>query len=109
MMRRKKCSEKIENAVLKKLVKEIKKMAGTIAELRGLIAPLQAAITADVEQDKKVVEAVNALLAKLEQSGTPEDVQDLIDQVKAATAELSSDNADVQAAIDKAVPPTPQP
>lgn len=84
-------------------------MAGTVAELRALMQPLKDAILADVEQDKKVVEAVDALIKKIEAGGTTEDVQDLIDTVKAATSELSGDNAAVQAALDKAVPPTPPP
>lgn len=107
--KRKDCFSDIEEVLLEKILKEIKKMAGTVSELRALIQPLRDAIAADVEQDKKVVEAINELLAKLEQTPQPEDVQDLIDALKEETLKLSSDNADVQTAIDKAVPPTPQP
>lgn len=82
-------------------------MAGTIQDLKDAIAPLQAAIDADVAQDEKVVEAINALLKKIEELNVPlPDLQPEIDALKAATAKLSSDNAAVQAAIDTAVPPS---
>lgn len=80
-------------------------MAGTIQDLKDAIGPLQAAIDADVAQDEKVVEAINAVLKKLEEIGTPPDLQPEIDALKAMAAKLSSDNAAVQAAIDAAVPP----
>jgi len=76
----------------------------TRQELNDALAEIQTAIDADVAQDVKVVEAINALLAALEAAGNT-DFQVEVDALKAASTKLSSDNAAVQAAIDASVPP----
>ena len=76
----------------------------TRQDLQDALSGIQSAIEADVAQDIKVVEAVNALLAKLEAAGNI-DFQVEVDALKAASLKLGSDNAIVQAAIDAAVPP----
>lgn len=105
---------------LEKTIKEIKKMAQSLEELRATITRIATAVTAntaaveaDVEQTAKVVEAVEALIKKIEESGTTDFTAE-VEALSAATAEmegttskLAADNAVVQAAIDKAVPPTP--
>ncbi len=85
------------------LKKEIIKMAKTLAEVMTAITELGTAIDADVEQDKVVVTAVNALIEKLK--NIPPGTVDLtaeVDAVLAATSKLSADNAAVQAALDSA-------
>lgn len=98
----------VQGKLLKKLTKEIKNMAATLQELKDAILDIGVKVDADFEQDKKVVEAINALIKKIEESGT-QDFQAEVDALKAAGEKLASDNAAVQAAIDSAVPPTPQP
>lgn len=76
----------------------------TKQDLTDAITAIQTSIDADVAQDIKVVEAINALIKKLEEGST--DFQVEVDALKAASAKLGSDNAAVQAAIDAAVPPS---
>lgn len=83
-------------------------MAKTREELGAEIAALAAAVDADVEQTTKVIEAVNALIKKIEESGNTDFTAE-VEALSAATVKLSSDNATVQEAIDKAVPPVPAP
>ena len=77
-------------------------MAVTIEELRAAITDISAKVDADVAQDVKVVEAINALIAKI---GAGQDFTAELAALQAAGNKLSSDNAAVQAAIDAAVPP----
>lgn len=81
-------------------------MAQSIAELKAAIAVIGDAVEADVAQDLKVVEAINALIAKIEALGNP-DLTAEVEALSAVAAKLAGDNANVQAAIDAAVPPTP--
>jgi methyl-accepting chemotaxis protein len=91
--------------LLKQNTKEIKKMASTLEDLKNAIAEIGTAVDADIEQTTKVVEAVNALIKKIEDMGQATDFQAEVDALKAATAKLASDNAAVQEAIDKAGTP----
>lgn len=77
-------------------------MAKTQAELQAVIGDLVKAIDADVEQDKEVVTAVNALLEKLKNLPGAVDLTAEVDAVVAATAALTSDNAAVQEVLDTA-------
>lgn len=77
-------------------------MAATLVELQAAITAIGQAVEADVAQDLKVVEAINALIAKIEAIGNPDltaEVQALAD----IAAKLSSDNVAVQTAIDAAL------
>lgn len=99
--------EEIDTKLTRLILKE-KTMAQTLADLQAAITAIGEAVAADVAQDVKVVEAINALIAKIESLGNT----DLTEEVQALAAianQLSSDNAAVQEAIDKAVPPTPAP
>lgn len=81
-------------------------MAQTLEQLRAAIEAIGVAVDADVAQDTKVVEAINALIAKIEASGNTDFTQEVA-ALASISAKLSSDNDAVQAAIDKAIPPTP--
>ncbi len=107
MKRKKPTQFKTELAVQKKILREVLKMAATVKDLQDAIQGISDAVDADVAQDLKVVEAINALLAAIAAGGSTADFQPQIDQLKAVSSKLSSDNAAVQAAIDAAVPPTP--
>jgi predicted nucleic acid-binding Zn-ribbon protein len=87
-----------------KLTKGVKKMANTLQDLKDAIQEVSTAVDADVEQTTKVVEAVNALIKKIEETGST-DFEAEVTALKTATSKLASDNAAVQEAIDKAVPP----
>lgn len=105
MLRKNQKVQAEQGKVLKKIVKEIKIMAQTLQDLKDAITEIGAAVEADTAQDIKVVEAINALIAKIEQLGQGADFQAEVDALKAASSKLSSDNAAVQAAIDAATPP----
>jgi hypothetical protein len=110
-MKNKKCDcHRSTEVLLENLLQEIRKGAkhimATLQDLKDAIADIQTKVDADVEQDVKVVEAINVLLAKLATLPNTQDFQEEVDAVKAASAKLSSDNAAVQTAIDAAVPPT---
>ena len=79
-------------------------MAQTMADLQAAITAIGEAVAADVAQDVKVVEAINALLAKITELGNP-DLTAEVEALAAIAAQLTSDNASVQAAIEAAVPP----
>ena len=79
-------------------------MASTQQDLKDAITAIAAAVDKDVAQDEKVVEAINALIAKIEASGNT-DFTEEVAALAAASTKLGSDNDAVQAAIDKAVPP----
>lgn len=99
-------STTIQKWMLDPILKELKKMGASIAELQAAITAIGEAVAADVAQDVKVVEAINALIAKIEALGNPDlsaEVQALAD----IAANLASDNAAVQSAIEKALPPQP--
>lgn len=87
-----------------KLRKEVNTMAATLAELKAEVENIKVAVDADVAQTALVVEAVNALIAKIEAGA---DFTEEVEALRAATAKLSSDNAVVQAAINKANTPVP--
>lgn len=87
---------------------ELKNMAQTLADLQAAITAIGVAVDADVEQDLKVVAAINALIAKIETIGNP-DLTAEVSGLATIAAKLAGDNAAVQAAIDAAVPPTPAP
>lgn len=96
-------SETIRGWLFDPITKEIQTMSASITELQAAITAIGEAVAADVAQDVKVVEAINALIAKIEALGNPDlsaEVQALAD----IAAQLASDNAAVQAAIEKAVP-----
>jgi len=97
-------SEQIRNWLLEPITKEIKKMSQTLADLQAAITAIGEAVAADVAQDVKVVEAINALLAKITELGNP-DLTAEVEALAAIAAQLTSDNASVQAAIEAAVPP----
>lgn len=75
-------------------------MAQTLQDLKDAITAISAAVDADVAQTALVVTAVNALIAKIEASGTT-DFAEEVAALAAATSKLSSDNTAVQEAIDK--------
>jgi predicted transcriptional regulator len=79
-------------------------MAQTLADLQAAITAIGEAVAADVAQDLKVVEAINALIAKIEALGNP-DLTAEVQALATIASQLTSDNAAVQEAIDKAVPP----
>ena len=79
-------------------------MSQTLADLQAAITAIGEAVAADVAQDVKVVEAINALLAKITELGNP-DLTAEVEALAAIAAQLTSDNASVQAAIEAAVPP----
>ena len=85
-------------------MKEVNKMAQTLADLQAAITAIGEAVAADVAQDQKVVEAINALLAKIAELGNT-DLTAEVEALAAIAANLTGDNAAVQAAIDAAVPP----
>lgn len=103
MKKRKRSSfTEIEKVLLENILKEIKKMAATLKDLQDAIADIGTKVDADVAQDVKVVEAINALIAKV---NAGQDFSAELASLKAAGDKLSSDNAAVQAAIDAANPP----
>lgn len=79
-------------------------MAQSLVDLQAAITAIGEAVAADVAQDLKVVEAINALIAKIETLGNP-DLTAEVAALAAIAAQLTSDNAAVQTAIDAAVPP----
>lgn len=84
--------------------RRIKNMAQSLVDLQAAITAIGEAVAADVAQDLKVVEAINALIAKIETLGNP-DLTAEVAALAAIAAQLTSDNAAVQTAIDAAVPP----
>ena len=108
-MRRKRCIRSNEEVLLKAILKQLekgdKRIMATLQELKDAIEAINSAVEADVEQDKKVVEAINVLIKKIEDLGQTQDFKAEVDALKAAGEKLGKDNADVQAAIDAAVPP----
>lgn len=93
-------------AKLNKIEQKEKEIMANVQDLQAKIAAVAAAVDQDVAQDLKVVEAIDALIAKVEALPGGADLQPEIDALEAASAKLTGDNAAVQAAIDKAVPPT---
>lgn len=83
--------------------RRIENIMATLQELRDAIAQIGVAVEADVAQTALVVTAVNALIAKINASGTT-DFATEVAALSAATAQLSSDNAAVQTALDEAGP-----
>lgn len=88
--------------LLKTMIKGDRKMAATLKDLQDAIEEIATAVEADVEQDKKVVEAIDKLLAA---NPSSPDYQALVDKVKTETAKLAGDNEAVQAAVDSANTP----
>lgn len=72
-------------------------MAQTLADLQAALTELSAAVQADKAQTAALVAAVNTLIAKI-QSGT--DVSAEVQAVAAIIADIKSDDAASQAAID---------
>lgn len=81
-------------------------MSQTLADLQAAIEQISTAVDADVAQDVKVLEAIEALIKKIEESGNTDFTAEVTALSKIAE-KLSSDNDAVQAAIDKALPPPP--
>ena len=78
-------------------------MTQTLQDLQQAIAAIGVAVEADVAQDIKVVEAINALIKKIDESGNTDFTAE-VQALSALSEKLSSDNAAVQEAIDKASP-----
>lgn len=89
---------------LDKIDRRIQHMAQSIEDLNAAITAIGEAVAADVAQDVKVVEAINALKAKIDALGNP-DLSAQVQALATIAGSLSGDNAAVQAAIDAAVPP----
>lgn len=104
--KQKDCFTDIEEVLLGKILKEIKKMAATLQDLKDAITEIHTAVDADLAQTAIVITKINELIAALANAGNT-DFQAEVDAVKAATAKLASDNAAVQAALDAAPTSTP--
>lgn len=76
-------------------------MPSSLADLQAAITAITVAVDADVAQTALVVTAVNALIAKIQASGS-HDFDAEVAALAATTSKLSSDNAAVQTAIDEA-------
>lgn len=81
-------------------------MAKTLEEVTELVVELKAAITEQLGETTKLIEAVNKLI---DAQGTGQDLQPLFDELIEARDALVGDNAAVKEALDKVVPPEPTP
>jgi len=81
-------------------------MAQTLADLQAAITAIGQAVEADVAQAAKVIEAIDALKAKIDALGNP-DLTAEVQALATIASRLSSDNSAVQAAIDSVIPPQP--
>jgi|GEM_PF-3083323 len=77
-------------------------MAQTLVELQAAISELDATITADKAQVGQLITAVNDLIAKIEIIPNAEDFSAEVAAISAISANITGDNADIQAAIDAA-------
>lgn len=81
----------------------------TLQELQATIAELQTKVSEDVAQVALLVTKVNDLITRINNGPAAIDYAAEVAAIQAAMGTLGSDNPAIQAAIDAAVPPTPQP
>lgn len=91
-----------ELSIQKKILREVLKMAKTLADLQTAIAAISDAVDADVEQDKEVVRVAKVLIDKIKGMPNSQDLETEVNALSAATAKLSSDNQAVKDALDEA-------